>query len=1462
MSRIHRRSDRTARRHPCTPLALALLVALAGCGGDDGRAAGEASTTPGAGPPEDLEWSGGWEPGDPAAGEQDNLVFEPLELPEADYAAAAREAEPNDDTASASPLGADLTARGTLEGRESDYFVFTTEGEPGLWAVEARGDGLAYLEYRDPSGARTTRGDAEEGVAELPNLYLPPGRHILLVRGDSLEYALRAVSLGAPDPRAEREPNDDASRAQVLDVGRSRVGYLHASADADVYRFSLRSPEHLRLMAEPPAGLSLMVDLEDGGGRIVLLRAEEPGDTLRYSMLLPPGDYHLRLRPDDGTASRLPYRLRLEPLDPFAPDVDAEPNDEARWARPLPATMEVRGEVGAWEDREDWYRLPRQEEEARVALRPVLLPEGRQLRQLVTLRREERRGTGPLALEHRPDSTLAGTVPAGTQAYLRVRGEGRYAFAVELAPGPEPRPEPGPGAVELALPTDPRPFAAFWPDAQRGEVPLRLENTSDQAARVTLEAVTSDVTWRARPPAEAMELGPGEVRTVSVPVDVEADAWGGRPVRLVVRGEDGQGGWRTATTELQARCEAPPVGPAPAAPLPTALLGGVNVAWSALGARPASSDDRRADRESVLLDGLIPAGQHWYASTDDLPWDLDVELAGDEPVRVAGVVVNPGGPERAWEGVRDFELWLSQDGARYQRALGGALTRHVMDQPFVLPEPVAARFARVRVLGGHGDEANVYLSSLAVVAEPGSTALEGRGANIAAPEVGGHVVWSDPLLADRSEPELLTEAGEGRSVRLDPLRPNEWVVGFHHERAARIRRIEWVQPSRDDRLFLDGAEVAVSMAGPVGPWTALGRLTVEPRAEAVGRLDLPDGPWARYVKLTVLDPPEGRSAFTPETLRIFEQPTDGAYRSVLGEWGRYRRAAVFERLAWTPPALRHDPDMGTDDERAGAGALEPDEPVAGAVRVGEDVDWYRIQVPRNDNRLRLDLRGIPALRAQLRVEDEAGTAVPLERVEEGDPGARVIYEATVPGGRPFFVRVEEPPRSIVLVWDNSGSVTPFHPTLYPSLLRFTADVQPGREVVRLLPFSDGRFLLPGWSDRPHELQAALASYPRRDGSSNAELDLIHAVDALRARQGTRAIVVLTDADSDGYRLSPLLWAGLRDVRPSIFSVELHRGSDAAHQQDVLQGWAAVAGGGYDFFRTGADLDVAFRRASCLIRRPARYELTASTRHEAPPLPGFVAVDPEALALNAVELILDASGSMLQRMEGRRRIEIARDVLSELVTTTIPEGTPLALRVFGHRTPDACDTDLEVPLQPLDPERVRTVIQQTQAMNLARTPIGASLGLVADDLGEVEGQKLIMLITDGEETCDGDPAAEIRELKEAGHDIRVNIVGFAIDDEGLKAEFERWAREGGGLYLDAASREELARAVDRALRPKFQIVGAVGEVLGEGTAGLDALEVPVGEYTVRVLTSPVRSVRGVRVESQDTTRVRPGPGQED
>ena len=247
---------------------------------------------------------------------------------------------------------------------------------------------------------------------------------------------------------------------------------------------------------------------------------------------------------------------------------------------------------------------------------------------------------------------------------------------------------------------------------------------------------------------------------------------------------------------------------------------------------------------------------------------------------------------------------------------------------------------------------------------------------------------------------------------------------------------------------------------------------------------------------------------------------------------------------------------------------------------------------------------------------------------------------------------------------------------------------------------------------------------------------------------------------------------------------------------------------------------------------------------------------EGAGLGTVEVILDASGSMLKRLDGERRIEIAKDALSTLAREVIPEGTPFALRVFGHREADSCRTDLEIPVAPLDAGAVTAKIDTIQAMNLAKTPIAASLGKVAQDLAGISGPVTVVLLTDGEETCDGDPRAAIEQLRAAGFDVRVNIVGFAINELELKEQFEAWARVGNGRYIEAHDREELRAAISHSLEVPFEVL--VGdEVAATGVVNGEAVSLLPGSYRVRLLGSSPRDLGEVEIEARGEISLRVG-----
>lgn len=178
-----------------------------------------------------------------------------------------------------------------------------------------------------------------------------------------------------------------------------------------------------------------------------------------------------------------------------------------------------------------------------------------------------------------------------------------------------------------------------------------------------------------------------------------------------------------------------------------------------------------------------------------------------------------------------------------------------------------------------------------------------------------------------------------------------------------------------------------------------------------------------------------------------------------------------------------------------------------------------------------------------------------------------------------------------------------------------------------------------------------------------------------------------------------------------------------------------------------------------------------------------------------ELILDASGSMFNRLaDGRYRIVAAKEVLAELIAA-LPASPDLNVgyRAYGSElqatAAGSCeDSRLYVPIEGVQRQLLLDTVKGTQAR--AATPIAYSLQLALNDLQGRSGQKLVVLITDGEEGCGGDVRAAAEALQAAGIDLR--IIGFDLNDAA------RAAFQGIGVFENATSAAELLAALNRAV----------------------------------------------------------------
>lgn len=267
------------------------------------------------------------------------------------------------------------------------------------------------------------------------------------------------------------------------------------------------------------------------------------------------------------------------------------------------------------------------------------------------------------------------------------------------------------------------------------------------------------------------------------------------------------------------------------------------------------------------------------------------------------------------------------------------------------------------------------------------------------------------------------------------------------------------------------------------------------------------------------------------------------------------------------------------------------------------------------------------------------------------------------------------------------------------------------------------------------------------------------------------------------------------------------------------------------------------------------------------------------------VIFDGSGSMWGQIGGENKIVIARRVLSELITGR-PAGSPFGLVAYGHRREGDCeDIETLVPLSPLDRA---AVVAKVEAINpKGKTPITAAVEHTFENLVDgldTDQPATVLLLSDGLETCGGDPCRAVRLAKASGRQLILHVIGFDVEGEDL-SQLQCMAQAGGGLFLTADDADSLTQALDTVIAlpadlPTGRLVihaiadGALQDVAitvtdsatGEQTAvartyrtadtNPSSIPLPDGRYRVRVLAVGLRGdiERSFEIEIADGSTV--------
>jgi Ca-activated chloride channel family protein len=184
---------------------------------------------------------------------------------------------------------------------------------------------------------------------------------------------------------------------------------------------------------------------------------------------------------------------------------------------------------------------------------------------------------------------------------------------------------------------------------------------------------------------------------------------------------------------------------------------------------------------------------------------------------------------------------------------------------------------------------------------------------------------------------------------------------------------------------------------------------------------------------------------------------------------------------------------------------------------------------------------------------------------------------------------------------------------------------------------------------------------------------------------------------------------------------------------------------------------------------------------------------------AIELILDVSGSMAAKLDNRSKMEIAKRALAETLDGLKDSVFLVGLRAYGFDSTLEKTKETSCPntalLTAISSNNLRTIGRAaSRLIPYGYTPIADSLLKAGGDLQAIEADsRMIILITDGEETCGGDPIATAKRLCEIGIELETNIIGF--DLEPATADVMRKAAKAGcGSYVDARNAWELTEGL--------------------------------------------------------------------
>jgi Ca-activated chloride channel homolog len=197
------------------------------------------------------------------------------------------------------------------------------------------------------------------------------------------------------------------------------------------------------------------------------------------------------------------------------------------------------------------------------------------------------------------------------------------------------------------------------------------------------------------------------------------------------------------------------------------------------------------------------------------------------------------------------------------------------------------------------------------------------------------------------------------------------------------------------------------------------------------------------------------------------------------------------------------------------------------------------------------------------------------------------------------------------------------------------------------------------------------------------------------------------------------------------------------------------------------------------------------------------------------IVFDASGSMSGNTVQGLFSDVTRiDEVRHALAQVLPHAAKyrkIGLITYGPGPYNQCNVELD--FEPMW-NATEPIMRVVNALNPAgKTPLVTAVKVAAAALESKSKPGVIVLLTDGEETCGGAPCTLGQTIKASGRHLTVHVIGYqlrAFRWTGAQSflDVKCLAEETGGLYITAENRQDLVEAFEKTLGcPMMSAVGS-------------------------------------------------------